>query len=53
MLAHFMENEPRGEFVIVVAGCDEAEPTQSQEKQGEGEQEEKQRHFSKYRNKQL
>lgn len=53
VLAHFMENEPRGEFVIVVAGCDEAEPTQSQEKQGEGEQEEKQRHFSKYRNKQL
>ena len=53
VLAHFMENEPRGEFVIVVAGCDEAEPPQSQEKQGEGEQEEKQRHFSKYRNKQL
>ncbi len=53
VLAHFMANEPRGEFVIVVAGCDEAEPTQSQEKQGEGEQEEKQRHFSKYRNKQL
>lgn len=53
VLAHFMENEPRGEFVIVVAGFDEAEPTQSQEKQGEGEQEEKQRHFSKYRNKQL
>ena len=50
VLAHFMENEPRGEFVIVVAGC-EAEATQPQDKQGEGEQE--QRHFSKYRNKQL
>lgn len=49
VLAHFMENEPRGEFVIVVAGCDEAEATQPQDKQGEQEQ----RHFSKYRNKQL
>ena len=52
VLAHFMENEPRGEFVIVVAGCDEAEvpASPSQDKQEEGTEEK--RHFSKYRNKQ-
>ena len=52
VLAHFMENEPRGEFVIVVAGCGETEvtPPSSQDKQEEGIEEK--RHFSKYRNKQ-
>ena len=52
VLAHFMENEPRGEFVIVVAGCGETEVTlpSSQDKQEEGIEEK--RHFSKYRNKQ-
>jgi 16S rRNA (cytidine1402-2'-O)-methyltransferase len=52
VLVHFTENEPRGEFVIVVAGCDEAEvpASPSQDKQEEGTEEK--RHFSKYRNKQ-
>ena len=52
VLAHFMENEPRGEFVIVVAGCGETEVTlpSSQDKHEEGIEEK--RHFSKYRNKQ-
>ena len=52
VLAHFGENEPRGEFVIVVAGCDEAEvpASPSLDKQEEGTEEK--RHFSKYRNKQ-
>lgn len=52
VLAHFQENEPRGEFVIVVAGCneDEAMVSHPQEKKVEGEQ--KKKHFSKYRNKQ-
>lgn len=52
VLVRFTENEPRGEFVIVVAGCDEAEvpASPSQDKQEEGTEEK--RHFSKYRNKQ-
>lgn len=52
VLVHFTENEPRGEFVIVVAGCGEAEvpASPSQDKQKEGTEEK--RHFSKYRNKQ-
>lgn len=56
VLAHFTENEPRGEFVIVVAGRDEADQTgqDSKSEQGQAEGKEgKEKHFSKYRNKQL
>ena len=56
VLAHFTENEPRGEFVIVVAGRDEADQagqdSKSEQEQAEGK-EGKEKHFSKYRNKQL
>lgn len=56
VLAHFAENEPRGEFVIVVAGRDEADQAgqDSKPEQGQTERKEgKEKHFSKYRNKQL
>lgn len=51
VLAHFTENEPRGEFVIVVAGMDgeAAAPAQAPDRQ---EEDEPGQHFSKYRNKQ-
>lgn len=56
VLAHFTENEPRGEFVIVVAGRDETDQagqdSKSEQEQAEGK-EGKEKHFSKYRNKQL
>ena len=56
VLAHFTENEPRGEFVIVVAGRDETDQAgqNSKPEQGQAEGKEgKEKHFSKYRNKQL
>lgn len=54
VLAHFLENEPRGEFVIVVAGCDEEVPVAGKPEDKEAEEgKEKKQHFSKYRNKQL
>lgn len=56
VLAHFTENEPRGEFVIVVAGRDETDLAgqDSKPEQGQAEGKEgKEKHFSKYRNKQL
>lgn len=56
VLAHFTENEPRGEFVIVVAGRDETDQAgqDSEPEQGQAEGKEgKEKHFSKYRNKQL
>lgn len=54
VLAHFLENEPRGEFVIVVAGCDEEVPVVGKPEDKEAEEgKEKKQHFSKYRNKQL
>ena len=56
VLAHFTENEPRGEFVIVVAGRDETDQAgqDSKPEQGQAEGKEgKEKHFSKYRNKQL
>lgn len=56
VLAHFTENEPRGEFVIVVAGRDETDQagqdSKPEQDQAEGK-EGKEKHFSKYRNKQL
>ena len=52
VLAHFQNNEPRGEFVIVVAGCGET-GTAAPLPQEKGDEAEPQRkHFSKYRNKQ-
>lgn len=51
VLAHFVENEPRGEFVIVVSGCDEGELHSSFGQQDADKPQEK--HYSKYRNKQL
>lgn len=48
VLTHFTETEPRGEFVLVVAGYNETCATISPLEV----QEEKEKHFSKYRNKQ-
>ena len=53
VLAHFMENEPRGEFVIVVAGRDEADVQEEKPQAEQGAESGKEKHFSKYRNKQL
>ena len=53
VLAHFMENEPRGEFVIVVAGRDEADVQEGKPQAEQGAEPGKEKHFSKYRNKQL
>lgn len=53
VLAHFTENEPRGEFVIVVAGRDETYQTGQDSKSEQEQAEGKEKHFSKYRNKQL
>lgn len=53
VLAHFAENEPRGEFVIVVAGRDETDQTGQDSKSEQEQAEGKEKHFSKYRNKQL
>lgn len=48
VLSHFTNTEPRGEFVLVVAGCDNSgtnfSPTEKNEEQ--------EKHFSKYRSKQ-
>ena len=53
VLAHFTENEPRGEFVIVVAGRDETDQAGQDSKSEQEQAEGKEKHFSKYRNKQL
>lgn len=53
VLEHFMANEPRGEFVLVVAGRDEAEPLETSPNAENAEDKPKEKHFSKYRNKQL
>lgn len=53
VLAHFSDNEPRGEFVIVVAGSDEPEPSASPSQGAQDAEVPEKRHFSKYRNKQL
>lgn len=54
--AHFSETEPRGEFVIVVAGCEDKTtdtPTQKNERDGKEQNREQNReHVSKYRQKQ-
>lgn len=52
VLEHFMKTEPRGEFVLVVAGCDETCDTATDKKETVSGEEPVQRHFSKYRNKQ-
>lgn len=53
VLAHFIETEPRGEFVIVVAGRDEDATKQVTSQEEQKTQEPEKKHFSKYRNKQL
>lgn len=53
VLEHFIANEPRGEFVLVVAGRDDAEPLEVSPNSENGEDKPKEKHFSKYRNKQL
>lgn len=53
VLEHFMANEPRGEFVLVVAGRDESEPIEEPSNSEAKEDKPKEKHFSKYRNKQL
>ena len=53
VLAHFIETEPRGEFVIVVAGRDEDAAKQETSQEEQKTQEPEKKHFSKYRNKQL
>lgn len=52
VLAHFTGEEPRGEFVMVVAGREEEAPVQSAPSDTPGEEAEPTRHFSKYRQKQ-
>ena len=52
VLQHFNSNEPRGEFVIVVAGADETTTPKSQESSSDEKTNEK-RHYSKYRQKML
>lgn len=53
VLEHFMATEPRGEFVLVVAGRDVSEPMEEPSNPGTVEDKPKEKHFSKYRNKQL
>jgi 16S rRNA (cytidine1402-2'-O)-methyltransferase len=53
VLAHFIATEPRGEFVIVVAGRDEDTAKQETSQEEQKTQEPEKKHFSKYRNKQL
>lgn len=53
VLEHFMANEPRGEFVLVVAGRDESETIEEPSNSESKEDKPKEKHFSKYRNKQL
>lgn len=53
VLDHFMANEPRGEFVLVVAGRDEAAPLEASSNADDADDKPKEKHFSKYRNKQL
>lgn len=52
VLAHFQNNEPRGEFVIVVAGCGETGTAVALPQEKGDETEPHRKHFSKYRNKQ-
>ena len=42
VISHFMETEPRGEFVIVLAGKD---PKQLKEEMKERKREEKKKHY--------
>ncbi len=50
VLAHFTANEPRGEFVIVLAGSSDESGAYIEE---EKEEEQQTRHYSKYREKNL
>lgn len=52
VLAHFTENEPRGEFVMVVAGMEEDVSLQNRLSEPTENEEEPRQYFSKYRNKQ-
>lgn len=53
LLTHFTDNEPRGEFVIVVAGRDETDVQKDKAQAEQSPDPRKEKHFSKYRNKQL
>lgn len=52
VLAHFAGNEPRGEFVIVVAGNGDDVSVQADMPETSGKEKAPRQHFSKYRNKQ-
>ncbi len=51
VLAHFTENEPRGEFVMVVAGRGEDAPTETTVLEASCDDEAPKVHYSKYREK--
>lgn len=53
MLAHFQENEPRGEFVIIVGGCPEKNHSANSDKSESSETSDKPQKLSKYQRKQL
>lgn len=52
VLTHFAGNEPRGEFVIVVAGSGDDVPVQADMPETSDKEKAPRQHFSKYRNKQ-
>ena len=51
VLAHFQENEPRGEFVIVLGGCEEESKKEKEDGKKEHD-EQREKKTSKYREKQ-
>lgn len=54
VLAHFKENEPRGEFVIIIGGCSEkSEKLDNTDNTDDSDNAEKPKKLSKYQRKQL
>lgn len=54
VLAHFQENEPRGEFVIIIGGCSEkSEKLDNTDNTDDSDNAEKPKKLSKYQRKQL
>ena len=54
VLAHFKENKPRGEFVIIIGGCSEkSEKLDNTDNTDDSDNAEKPKKLSKYQRKQL
>lgn len=54
VLTHFREEEPRGEFVVVVGGCPPEElPVKDNNEEDRTKRENQEKHLSKYQRKQL